>query len=97
MQLKIVAKLFGPSALGYKRPCTVNKVEAGSYTKAKDEFQLNKILGKNSWHDGEHRYAGSGQGTTLYANKQLPPSSKPFDEKQAKGKFYAVDDKWIKG
>eukprot|EP00944_MAST-04C_sp_MAST-4C-sp1_P004315 g4315.t1 len=90
------SQAFGPSALGYKRPCNVNKFEAGSYSKAKDDFQLNKILGKNSWHDGEHRAAGSGQGSTLYANKQLPPSSKPYDEKEAKGKFYAVDDKWIK-
>ena len=44
--LEDCSQAFGPSALGYKRPCTVNKVEAGSYTKAKDEFQLNKILGK---------------------------------------------------
>ena len=90
------SQAFSPSALGYKRPCGVNNVPAGSYTKAKAEFQLNTILGKNTWWDSENRVAGDSQGTELYTYKTLPPDSKPYDEKQAKGKYHAVDNKWIK-
>eukprot|EP00943_MAST-04B_sp_MAST-4B-sp1_P006255 g6255.t1 len=95
-ELEDCSQPFSPKALGYKRPCSINTFAAGSFTKSKSDHKLNTILGKNTWWDSERRSAGDPQGSILYTHSKLPPASKPYDEKEASGKYIGVDNKWIK-
>eukprot|EP00945_MAST-04E_sp_MAST-4E-sp1_P005568 g5568.t1 len=89
------SQAFGPKALGYKRPCTVNKVRAASFSKEKHLYKVNEVIGKNTWWSGQDRTAGSSRGSTLYTHETLPPKDKPYDMKQATKPYIALDNRWI--
>ena len=78
------------NALGYKRPCGINEILAKSWTKEKYLLPLNKVLGKNSYWEGNHGGAGSQRGTTYWTYNKLPPS--PSEEGESA--WIGMDKSW---
>jgi hypothetical protein len=81
------------NALGYKRPCGVNEILAKSWTREKFQLPLNKVLGKNSYWEGNHGNAGSQRGTSYWSYDALPKSPSEVGENP----WIGLDGSWSSG